>query len=328
MTSNFVHGPNSQSPPRSLVIAAFAAVYIIWGATYLAIRYAVETIPPFLMGGTRFLFAGAIFYVWLRLTGTPQPEFIHWKNAAIAGALLLGVGNGGLNWAEQRVSSSVAALLIAVTPLWFALLEWLRPKGTRPRAQTLLGILVGFFGMVLLVGGRYGTQHGSIDPAGVGALMLASSFWAGGSLYVRYTPKPDSALMGVALQMIMGGALLTVMGFFAGEMGRFHITEISARSSAGYLFLVFVGSMLGFTSYSWLLKVSTPARLSTYAYVNPVVAVFLGWSIGGEQLTPRMLMAAAVVILGVVIITTPNIFTSKQASDAVNGKSAALPECQ
>ncbi|MBI2947979.1 MAG: EamA family transporter [Verrucomicrobia bacterium] len=323
-----MHRTTHQPPPRSLVIAAFAAVYIIWGATYLAIRYAVETIPPFLMGGTRFLLAGAIFYVGLRLTGTPTPAAIHWKHAAIAGALLLGIGNGGLNWAQQRVPSSVAALIIAVTPLWFALLEWLRPKGTRPNVQTILGILVGFCGMMLLVGGRHGAHHGMIDPAGVCALLLASLFWAGGSLYIRYTPKPDSALMSVALQMITGGAVLTVLGLLAGETARFNILQISPRSTAGYLFLVFVGSMLGFTSYSWLLKVSTPARLSTYAYVNPVVAVFLGWSIGGETLTPRMLVAAAVVVMGVVVITTPNLFSSKLASEPVTGKSPVLPECQ
>ncbi|MBI4661473.1 MAG: EamA family transporter [Verrucomicrobia bacterium] len=299
-----MHSEQQRTPARGMVIAAFASVYVIWGATYLAIRFAVETIPPFLMGGTRFVLAGAMLYGVLRLAGSPAPERMHWKNATVAGALLLGIGNGGLNWAEQKVASSVAALLIAFTPLWFALLEWLRPKGTRPTLQTIAGITVGFAGMAVLVNSRDAGHAGVIDPAGVAALLLASFSWACGSLYVRYTPKPDTALMGGALQMITGGAILCVMGLAAGELTSFRVAEISARSAGGFLFLLFIGSMLGFTSYTWLLKVTTPARLSTYAYVNPVVAVFLGWSIGGEKLTVQMLTAAVVVILGVVIITT------------------------
>jgi drug/metabolite transporter (DMT)-like permease len=157
--------------------------------------------------------------------------------------------------------------------------------------------------------------------------MLASFCWAAGSLYFRYTPKPDSAFMSVALQMIMGGVVLTGMGLLAGEASAFRIGEISSRSLAGYLFLVFIGSMLGFTSYSWLLKVSTPARLSTYAYVNPVVAVFLGWSIGGESLTPRMLAAAAIVVLGVIIITTPKLLPVKPAPDSGKKDGAVAREC-
>ena len=287
-----------------LVVAAFAAVYLIWGSTYLGIRFAIETVPPFVMGGARFLLAGMILYGWLRANGTPTPALFHWSNAAIIGALLLGIGNGAVCWAEQKVPSSTAALLIAITPLWFALLDWVRPNGVRPHLQTLIGIVIGFGGMVLLVGSRDPLRHQSIDPAGAAALMLASLAWASGSLYARYTPKPDSPLMGVALQMILGGSLLLVFGIIAGETARMDIAKISTRSAMAFVYLTVIGSLVGFTAYSWLLKVSTPARVSTYAYVNPVIAVFLGWALGGETLTLRVLWTAAVIVLGVVIITT------------------------
>jgi drug/metabolite transporter (DMT)-like permease len=287
-----------------LVIAAFAAVYLIWGSTYLAIRFAIETVPPFVMGGARFLLAGLILYGWLRAKGTPTPAPFHWGNAAIIGSLLLGIGNGAVCWAERKVPSSTSALLIAITPLWFALLDWARPNGVRPHFQTLLGIVIGFGGMALLVGSREALRHNSIDPAGAAALMLASVAWASGSLYARYTPKPDSQLMGVALQMILGGSLLLLFGIVAGETGGFDVAKISIRSAMAFVYLIVIGSLVGFTAYSWLLKASTPAHVSTYAYVNPVIAVFLGWALGGETLTLRILWTAAVIVLGVVIITT------------------------
>src|SRR2546425_8662424 len=193
--------------PRGLVIAAFAAIYLIWGSTYLGIRFAVETIPPFLLGGVRFLLAGAILYAWLRFKGVPNPSIVHWRNAAIVGGLLLGVGNGGVNWAEQKLVSSLTALLIAITPLWFVLLDWLRPHGTRPAFQTMLGIGVGFAGVAMLVGGRDGMGQNAVDLSAVAALMIASIAWASGSLYARYTPKPDSSLMAGAMQMLAGGAV-------------------------------------------------------------------------------------------------------------------------
>ena len=290
--------------PRGLVIAAFAAIYLIWGSTYLAIRFAIETLPPFLMGGGRFLLAGLILYVCLRLLGNPAPGKFHWWNATLVGAMLLGFGNGFVNWAERKVPSSLTALLIAATPLWFALLDWLRPRGQRPRLQTLLGIFIGFFGVALLVGSRESLRRNSIDAASAIALMLASFSWAAGSLYARYTPKPESRLMAVALQMITGGLFLFLAGFVCGESETIEWSEISGRSAIAFLYLACVGSLVAFTAYSWLLKVSTPARISTYAYVNPVIAVFLGWGVGGETLTPRIVWAAAVIVLGVVIITT------------------------
>src|SRR5437867_2775906 len=290
--------------PRGLVLAAFAAIYLIWGSTYLGIRYAVETIPPFLLGGARFLLAGGILYAWLRFKGVPNPALVHWRNAAIVGGLLLGVGNGGVNWAEQKLASSLTALLIAITPLWFVLLDWLRPRGTRPAFQTMIGILVGFAGVAMLVGGRDAIGQNAVDLSAVAALMIASISWATGSLYARYTPKPDSSLMAGAMQMLAGGAALFAVGLLSGESARCDLSGISSRSVWSFAYLAVVGSLVGFTAFSWLLKVSTPARISTYAYVNPVIAVFLGWAIGGEKLTARILWAAAVIVLGVVVIST------------------------
>jgi drug/metabolite transporter (DMT)-like permease len=290
--------------PRSLVLAAFAAVYLIWGSTYLGIRFAIETVPPFLMGAGRFLVAGLLMLVCLRFQGHRMPGWNHWRNAIVVGALLLGVGNGGVNWAEQKVPSGITALLIAVTPLWFALFDWLRPGGTRPYAQTIAGILVGFAGMILLVRSRDSFTGQTVDLGGALALLIASIAWASGSLYARYTPKPESPFMAGALQMIAGGFVLLLVGIAAGEPARFDWQAISFRSGAAFVYLTIIGSLVGFTAYSWLLKVSTPARVSTYAYVNPVIAVFLGWALAGERLTGPMLLAAAIIVFGVVIITT------------------------
>ena len=289
---------------RGLVIAAFAAVYLIWGSTYLGIRFAVETLPPFLMGGARFLTAGVILYTWLRATGTPAPSRINWRHAALAAALLLGVGNGAVNWAEQKVPSGLTALIIAGTPVWFALFDWLRPGGERPAFQTTLGIAVGFAGVMLLVGSRSALQGGAVDFAGVGALVCASVAWAIGSLYTKYTPRPESPLMTAAQQMIAGGVILSLGGLLMGEASTFVWSNISTRSIVALVYLTLIGSLVGFSAYAWLLKATTPARASTYAYVNPVIAVFLGWALGGETLTGRMLVAAGIIVLGVVIITT------------------------
>jgi len=293
-----------RTAPRGLVLAAFAAIYLIWGSTYLGIRFAVETIPPFLLGGARFLLAGGILYAWLRLKGVPRPAGCHWRNAAVVGGLLLGVGNAGVNWAEQKVPSGLTALLIAITPLWFVLLDWWRPRGTRPTFQTMLGIIVGFAGMAMLFGGGDALRQSAADYSAVAALLIASIAWAFGSLYARYTPKPASPLIAGAMQMLAGGAVLFALGLISGETARFDLSGISGRSAWALAYLTVVGSLIGFTAFSWLLKVSTPARISTYAYVNPVIAVFLGWAIGGEKLTARILWAAAVIVLGVVVIST------------------------
>ena len=294
------HGPKEHS--RARLLAAFAAVYLVWGSTYLFIRFAVETLPPFVMAGVRFAVAGAILYLWARLRGTPAPTRAEARAAAIAGLFLLLGGNGAVVWAEQRVPSSVTALLVATVPLWMVLLDWVRPGGMRPRAGVFVGLGLGLVGLTLLVGrGAFGGE--GADLVGAGVLLVGSVLWAVGSLYVGRNPRPPSALITNALQMLAGGAALLALGITAGELGRLDLAAASTRSLLSLLYLVVAGSLIGFTAYTYLLQVSTPAKVSTYAYVNPVVAVFLGWAFAGEEVTARTLIAAAVILAGVAIIT-------------------------
>lgn len=292
----------SISAPRWKVWAAFAAVYSIWGSTYLAIRFAIATVPPLLMAGFRFATAGAILYTVMRLRGVPHPKRIHWRSGLIIGGLMLLGGNGGVTWAEQHVYSSVAALMIAMVPLWMVLLEWIRPNGRRPGPWTISGLVLGFVGMVLLVG-LGNLAGGSVDPVGAGVLVLAALLWSIGSLISREAPLPADGLMGTAVEMLMGGGLLILMGTATGEWSGFNPAAISLRSAGAFVYLILFGSLVGFSAYVWLLKAVSPAQASTYAYVNPVVAVFLGWLLGGETLTWRTLIAAAIIIGSVVLIT-------------------------
>ncbi|MGB8645373.1 MAG: drug/metabolite exporter YedA [Anaerolineae bacterium] len=295
---------NMGTPALWQVLVAFAAVYLIWGSTYLAIRYAVETIPPFLMAGTRFVIPGALLFVFLRARGVPMPTRSQWKAAAIIGGLLLLGGNGFVSWSEQRVPSGIAALLVAMVPLWMTLLEAIRSR-TIPRAQIIAGLALGLAGILLLVGpGEFTSAGARIDLIGLGGLIVASISWAIGSLYARHADLPHAPLMGTAIEMLMGGLLLWMVGLGQGEAARVQFAHISTSSLLGVLYLIFFGSLGGFSAYTWLLRVTTPARASTYAYVNPVVAVFLGWAIAGEPLTIQTIVATAIIIGSVVLITT------------------------
>jgi len=296
------HAPAARYP-RSHVIAAFAAVYIVWGSTYLAIRYAVETMPPFLMAGVRFLISGAILYFWTRRRGSPAPTAPQWRDATIAGVLMLCFGNGAVAWAEQRVPSGLAALLVAVVPLWMVLVDWARPRGVRPRPIILVGVLVGFVGMILLVGRGKDPAAGSADTAAALVLAVASLAWACGSVFNQHGDRPTSAAMSTGIQMLGGSAGLVLLGLVRGELAHVHLARISAGSWIGWTYLVTFGSLVGFTAYIYLLQAVSPAKASTYAYVNPLVAVFLGWAIAGESITMRTLAAAAVILTGVAMIT-------------------------
>jgi drug/metabolite transporter (DMT)-like permease len=286
------------------VIAAFAAVYLLWGSTYLAIRFAIETLPPLLMAGVRFLLAGAVLYAFMRLRGQPAPERRHWRSAALIGGLLLVCGNGGVTLAERTVPSGVAALLVAMVPLWMVLLEWLRPGGTRPTGRVMVGLAVGFAGMVILVGPSELAGAGAVDFGGAALVLCGSLAWSIGSIYARGATLPANAFVATGMEMLCGGALLLVAGAARGELAGLNPAAFTGRSLAAFAYLVVFGSLVGFTAYIWLLGVSSPARVSTYAYVNPVVAVFLGWLIAGEALTPRVLIAAAVIVAAVAVITT------------------------
>jgi drug/metabolite transporter (DMT)-like permease len=295
-----------QPASRGLLIAAFTAVYLVWGSTYLAIRVAVETMPPFLMAATRFLFAGLTLFALLWLRKVPMPTGPQWRSAFISGNLLLVGGNGLVVWAEQTVSSSLAALIIATTPAWFALLDWLRPGGTRPRLQTVIGICVGFGGVSLLVNlhGKPNTP-GEISLIGIAAVVAATALWAAGTLHSKHNPKPESLFMAGAIQMICGGAGLLLTSLILSEPARAHWSDFSAHSIWSLLYLIVFGSWVAFSAYAWLVKHTTSAKLSTYAYVNPVIAVFLGWLFLKEPITSRTLCAGAIILAGVIIITLP-----------------------
>lgn len=292
-----------EAPSRSAVLAAFAAIYVIWGSTYLAIRFAIETLPPFLMAGTRFLVAGVLLYAWCRLRGAKRPDPLHWKGAALPSLFMLLGGVGAVSWAEQLVPSGLAALIVATVPLWLTVLAWLGPDGRRPGFREAAGIVLGLIGVaVLVVPGSVLKGEFSIDPVGAAVLVLASISWAFGSLKNKSTPGPDSHLFGVALLMVTGGLWLYAAGLVTGELGALSLESVSLRSVLSLLYLIVFGSILAFTAYVWLLDVAAPAQVGTYAFVNPVVAVFLGWLLADEPVTSRILVAAAIIVVGVALI--------------------------
>ena len=287
--------------PRSQILLAFAAVYIIWGSTYLAIRFAIETLPPFLMVGIRFFAAGGIMYVWLRARGAAAPRAVHWRSSAIIGILMPVLGTGVVVWAEERVPSGIAALLVAIVPLWMVLLQWLHPGGKRPSWWVIGGVALGLAGLWLLVDPGGTSKQGNVFVEGV--LLLAALSWAIGSLYSKRAPHPDSRVLGTGMEMIVAGAVLITAGLVTGEASHFAIGATSAKSWMSLLYLITFGSIIAYTAYVWLLGTVSATLVSTYAFVNPVVAVFLGWAFAREPLNTRMVAAAAIIVGAVSLIT-------------------------
>lgn len=293
----------TNTQPRSRIIAAFAAVYIIWGSTYLAIRFAVETTPPFLMAAARFLVSGAILYGIARMRSSYKPTVSHWKGATIVGAFLLVGGNGAVVWAAQTVPSGITALIVAILPFWIVILEWILPGHRKPTPGIIAGLIVGTIGLGILLGPAVMNQTSEMNATGGFILILGSLSWALGSLYSKRARMP-SPLLTTGMEMLSGGVLLLLCAFMLGEPASFDWRAVSTPSLLGLLYLTTFGSLIGFTAYIYLLEHVPASRVATYAYVNPVVAVFLGWSIGHEPLTARTLIAAAVIIGAVALITT------------------------
>lgn len=285
---------------RTKLILAFAAVYIIWGSTYLAIRFAIESIPPFSMAAIRFLVAGGVLFAWARWRSNERLTWTHWRSAAVVGFLLLVGGNGGVVWAEQTVPSGITALIIAIVPLWIVLLEWMN-NGVRPNVFTSLGIFLGLVGILLLIGpGEITGTDTDVDWVGALVLIVATISWAIGSLYSRRAHLPQSPFLATAMEMILGGLFLAVIGFASGETLNVSLASTKSLFALGYL-IVF-GSMIGFTAYIWILRVAPPSKASTYAFVNPIVAVFLGWLLAGEELSLSVITAMAIIVTAVAII--------------------------
>ena len=293
--------PASAVTNRARLWIALGSVYLIWGSTYLAIRFAIETLPPFSMAGVRYLAAGGVLVLWQRARGAPRPSPLEWREAAIVGGLMLLGGNGGVCWAEQIVPSGVTALFISTVPIWLVLLDWLWLGSIRPSRRIVLGLALGIGGVALLVR-TSGAPEAAAPPLGAAVLVLASGLWAAGSLYSRRAKLPAAPFLSIGMEMVAGGALLVLAGAAVGEWSRIDLAIASARSLLSLLYLITFGSLIGFSAYIWLLRATTTARVSTYAFVNPVVAMFLGWAFAGETLELRTLIAAAVAITGVVLI--------------------------
>jgi drug/metabolite transporter (DMT)-like permease len=290
-----------------ILLAAFASVYIFWGSTYLAIKYAIETLPPFLMAGGRFVVAGGILFLIARFSKDyEKPKLVHWKTSFIVGTLLLLGGNGGVVFAEKYISSSLAALLVATEPFWIVLLSWLWLKKSRPNLKTVAGIALGFFGVWLLIRGQMETaaSSDSMQFFASAAIIAAAMSWAIGSLYGLRAPVPKSSVLTAGMQMFSGGLVLLFVSLITGEMFRFDIAQVSNASWFGVIYLIIFGSLIGFTAYSWLLRNAQPAMVATYAYINPVIAVFLGWLIAGESFTSQMLFGATIIVGSVALITS------------------------
>jgi drug/metabolite transporter (DMT)-like permease len=288
---------------KSRIWIALLALYIIWGSTYLAIRFTVETIPPFLSGSLRFVVSGAILFAWRWLAGDPKPTASNWKAAAIVGTLLLAGGNGLVSLAEKTVPSGVAALVIATSPFWLVLFESLRAGGSKPSWLTILGLVIGFSGVFILIGPANITgsnQH--IETFGALLLLTAPILWSLGSIYARGADMPKSTLMSTGMQMLAGSVSLFIISVMTGELNGFSFAQVSTRSWLGLIYLITFGSLIGFVSYGWLLQNAPVSLLSTYAYVNPVVAVFLGWLLADEDLTPRIIIASVIIIGSVILI--------------------------
>lgn len=281
---------------------AFAAVYILWGSTYLGIRFAIESFPPFFMAGSRFIIASAVLYAISRFQGAEKIRPVHWKDSFIVGGCLLLGGNGCVVWAEQYVPSGLTALLVATVPIWMVLFDWISPHGKRPTKRVIFGIVLGFFGVAFMISPAEFVGSKGVNLLGAGALLVATLSWAFGSVYSRGASLPNSKLLTVALEMFAGGILLLTVSTINGELNHLSFAAITQKAFFAWIYLIVFGSIVGFSSYIWLLDAAGPSRASTYAYVNPAIAVFLGWALAGEELNLRIFISMVIIILAVFFI--------------------------
>ncbi|MGB7873178.1 MAG: EamA family transporter [Anaerolineales bacterium] len=288
---------------KSKIWIALLSLYLVWGSTYLAIQFTIETIPPFLSAGARFLASGLILLVWRRLAGDAMPTKRQWRSTAIVGVFLLLGGNGLVSFAEQYVPSGIAALVIGSIPLWLVMIEAMRPGGERPNWLVILGLVIGFSGIFLLVGPASLTGSGqSFNPLGVGTLLMAAFLWAIGSIYSRGADMPKSSLMATGAEMLTGSVAIFLISGLTGEWSGFRLDAVSTNSWVGLLYLITIGSLIGFVSYIWLLQNAPISLVATYPYVNPLVAVMLGAWLADETINARILIAGGIIIGSVVLI--------------------------
>lgn len=294
---------------KTKIWIALIALYIVWGSTYLAIRFAVETIPPFLQAAMRFLISGLILLIWRRTAGDPWPTRRQWISVAIVGAALLLGGNGLVSFAEQHIPSGIAALIVGTTPLWLTIIEAIRPRGARPSWQSIVGLLIGFGGIFLLVGPtEFGNSQTRFNSLALIAIIVAPFLWSLGSIYSKTADTPKSTLMSTGAEMLTGSLMLFIVSGVIGEWHGFELSKVSASSWLGLGYLIAIGSLIGFVAYGWLLQNAPVSLVATYAYVNPLVAILLGSWLAQETLNARIVIAALIIVSSVVLINT-----SKQA---------------
>jgi len=289
------------------ILLAFAIIYFVWGSTFLAIRIGVREVPPFLLAGLRFLIAGAALYLWMRAGGTPSPAPREWRSAWLLAVLMFVLDYGLLFWAEQRVLSGIAAVMMATTPVFMALGEVFFLRTQRLTLRLAFALLVGIAGVAVLVGySPLGRLHSGapIDAASALALIVACISWSAASLLSRNMPLPAAKAMSSGAQMLAGGALLLVTSALLGEFRGFHPQAVSRGAWVALAYLIVAGSIVAFTAYIWLLHHESPTKVGTYAYVNPVVAVLIGYFLGGESIGLRTIMGTLLVLVSVVVITT------------------------
>jgi drug/metabolite transporter (DMT)-like permease len=294
------------APTKARVIIAFAALYIIWGSTYLGIRFAIETIPPFLMAGARFVLAGLIMYAIAWSQGISKSSWANWRTSLIIGACLLLAGNGGVTISEKYIDSGLAALIVAIVPIYIVLLGWMTGMAPKPTPIMWLALVGGFVGVGILFGPalHFASNDGRHPAIGISILLVSSFIWSVGSLYSRVAKHAASPFLTAAQQMLCGGTLLLIAGIMTGELPRLHFSSISGLSLASFIYLVIIGAVVGYTAYIWLLRHCEPAKVATYAYVNPIVAVLLGTLFAGETVTLRTVAAASLIIGSVALVIT------------------------
>ena len=294
----------SSKPARWKVLLAFATIYLVWGSTFFAIRVGVREVPPFLLAGVRFLVAGIVLYGWVRAKGTPSPTGREWGSASLFAVLIFVLDYGLVFWAERRVPSGIAAVMLAMIPVFMALGEIALLRTQHLSWRLGLALLMGMGGVVVLVGRGVSLGGAPVDTVGACALIVAALSWSVAAILSRKLPSPSSKVMSSASQMLAGGVLLTLTAALLGEFRGFHAQAVSRSAWLALAYLVLAGSIVAFTAYVWLLHHESPTKVGTYAYVNPVVAVILGYFLGGEALGPRTVLGTALVLASVVVITT------------------------
>jgi drug/metabolite transporter (DMT)-like permease len=308
-------------PQTWKILLAFAIIYFVWGSTFLAIRVGVREVPPFLLAAMRFLIAGLVLYVWMRARGTPSPKLKAWAAASFLALLIFVFDYGLLFWAEKRVPSGIAAVMMALIPAFMALGEIIFLRTQRLTARLGFALLIGLAGVTVLVGHSMSLGEAPVDTAGACALIVASISWSVASSLTRKLPLPDAKAMSSGAQMFAGGVLLMIAAALLGEFHGFRAQAVSREAWLALAYLIVAGSIAGFTAYVWLLHHESPTKVGTYAYVNPVVAVMVGYFLGGEAIGPRTIVGTLLVLVSVVVITTGRA-SGKQGSEL---NVAALP---